>query len=273
MAILSGERDPSQAPEAGREPADSDGEPQAPEVVGEVVDGAAPASSEPVAGGETEPGEVQADAEEAAEEPQGAAAAGEAEASEATEIEAEEPEAEEPESEEEREALVRSVGALLFASVEPLGVARLQALLEEPSAGRVRRALRSLAERLDAVGAGVLAREIGGGWRLVSDPETAPVVGRLFQSRKSERISQAGLETLAIIAYRQPVTKGEIEAIRGVQAGPVLRSLVDRGLVRVTGRAEQPGAPLLYGTTRTFLDRFGLARLEDLPRDAELARD
>ena len=88
-----------------------------------------------------------------------------------------------------------------------------------------------------------------------------------------ERVSPAGLETLAIVAYRQPVTKAEIEAIRGVQAGPVLRSLVDRGLVKVTGRADQPGAPLQYGTTREFLDRFGLASLKELPRDAELVRD
>ena len=78
---------------------------------------------------------------------------------------------------------------------------------------------------------------------------------------------------LAIVAYRQPVTKAEIEAIRGVQAGPILRSLVDRALVKVTGRADVPGHPLQYGTTKDFLDRFGLMGLDELPRDAELARD
>ena len=82
-----------------------------------------------------------------------------------------------------------------------------------------------------------------------------------------------GAETPAIVAYRQPVTKAEIEAIRGVQAGPILRSLVDRGLAKVTGRADVPGHPLQYGTTKEFLDRFGLMGLEDLPRDAELAKD
>ena len=86
-----------------------------------------------------------------------------------------------------------------------------------------------------------------------------------------ERISPAALETLSIVAYRQPVTKAEIEAIRGVQAGPILRSLVDRGLVRVTGRADVPGHPLQYGTTKEFLDRFALAGLKELPRDGELA--
>jgi segregation and condensation protein B len=91
--------------------------------------------------------------------------------------------------------------------------------------------------------------------------------------RKSERISGAALETLAVVAYRQPVTKAEIEAIRGVQAGPILRTLIERGLVRVTGRADVPGHPLQYGTTREFLDRFGLSSLGDLPRDGELAKD
>ena len=87
---------------------------------------------------------------------------------------------------------------------------------------------------------------------------------------RARRISAAALETLAIVAYRQPVTKAEIEAIRGVQAGAILRTLVDRGLARVTGRANLPGSPLQYGTTKEFLDRFGLGSLKDLPRDGEL---
>jgi segregation and condensation protein B len=101
-------------------------------------------------------------------------------------------------------------------------------------------------------------------------PETYETVGKLSKTRRTERLSAAGLETLAVVAYRQPVTKAEIEAIRGVQCGAMLRTLVDRGLVRVTGRASQPGSPLQYGTTRAFLDRFGLASLQDLPRDGEL---
>jgi segregation and condensation protein B len=98
------------------------------------------------------------------------------------------------------------------------------------------------------------------------------VVKRLFVDRTSERISPAALETLAVVAYRQPVTKAEIEAIRGVQVGPILRTLVDRGLAKVVGRADVPGHPLQYGTTKSFLDRFGLSGLDDLPRDSELAR-
>ena len=169
--------------------------------------------------------------------------------------------------------LLRALSALVLASPEPLSTGRLAALVGESSHGRVRGALEALAERLVEAGLGVVLAEIAGGWRYATDALLSDLVGQLFNSRKTERISPAGLETLAIIAYRQPVTKGEIEAIRGVQAGPILRTLVDRGLARVAGRADQPGSPLLYGTTREFLDRFGLARLEDLPRDGELARD
>ena len=136
-----------------------------------------------------------------------------------------------------------------------------------------RSALQRLGVELESSGVPIVLKKIAGGWRLVSDPEVAEVVERLSEEPRPERISAAALETLAIIAYRQPVTKAEIEAIRGVQAGPVLKSLVDRGLVRVTGRADQPGSPLLYGTTRDFLERFGLGSPKDLPRDGELVED
>ena len=116
-------------------------------------------------------------------------------------------------------------------------------------------------------------REVGGGWRLYVREEFDDLVSDFVGTQAPSRLSQAALETLAIVAYRQPVTKAEVEAVRGVQAGPILRTLVDRGLVRVTGRAEVPGAPLEYGTTKDFLDRFGLGSLEELPRDAELTRD
>lgn len=169
--------------------------------------------------------------------------------------------------------LLRALSALVLAAPEPLSTARLCALVGESSQARVRAALEVLGERLADGGLGIVLAEIAGGWRYATEAALGELVGQLFASRRTERISPAGLETLAIVAYRQPVTKGEIEAIRGVQAGPILRTLVDRGLVRVAGRADQPGAPLLYGTTREFLDRFGLARLEDLPRDGELARD
>jgi segregation and condensation protein B len=171
------------------------------------------------------------------------------------------------------EEAVRSAAALLFASPEALSPRRLGELLGGARPKTVVAVLAPLCERFEAAGLPFVVRELAGGWRLFTDPAMAEVVQRLDSTRRSEKISPAGLETLSIIAYRQPVTKAEIEAIRGVQAGPMLRTLVDRGLVKVTGRADQPGSPLLYGTTQDFLDRFGLTSLGDLPRDGELARD
>ena len=162
---------------------------------------------------------------------------------------------------------------LLFASPEPISPTRLSDLLERPTPVRVQRVLERLAAELDSGPLPLRLQRVAGTWRITTDPAHAETVLRLSREKRPERISGAALETLAIVAYRQPVTKAEIEAIRGVQAGPILRSLVDRGLLKVTGRADVPGHPLEYGTTAEFLDRFGLMSLEDLPRDAELARD
>ncbi|MEM9378845.1 MAG: SMC-Scp complex subunit ScpB [Planctomycetota bacterium] len=171
------------------------------------------------------------------------------------------------------EQLVERTIALLFASPDPLSVGKLVGLLERPPAARVRAALERVAQDLEAGSLPLQLRGLRGGYTLMTVPEMGEVVGRLARGPAVERISPAALETLSIVAYRQPVTKAEIEAIRGVQAGPILRSLVDRGLVRITGRADVPGHPLQYGTTKEFLDRFGLMGLDDLPRDAELAKD
>jgi segregation and condensation protein B len=173
--------------------------------------------------------------------------------------------------EQQLDALAQTLGVLLFASPEPLNLARLQELAEAPDKAAVRQGLAELELRFERAALPLVVRKLAGGFRVMTDPRLAEVVQRLDKSRKTERISQAALETLSIIAYRQPVTKAEIEAIRGVQAGPMLRTLVDRGLVKIAGRAEQPGQPLLYGTTKEFLDRFGLGALNELPRDAELA--
>jgi segregation and condensation protein B len=171
------------------------------------------------------------------------------------------------------EELVQAVVALVFASPDPLSERRLVQLCDGPRIERVRAALQTARERVAAAGLPLELRRIAGGEQLLTRPEFGPLVQRLFKARKTERISAAALETLAVIAYRQPVTKAEIEAIRGVQAGPILRTLVDRGLVRVEGRADVPGHPLQYGTTRSFLERFGLGGLDELPRDSELSRD
>jgi segregation and condensation protein B len=171
------------------------------------------------------------------------------------------------------EELVRDAIALLFASPDPISDARLADLLERPDKKRVQAVCARISAALAATGLPIVLQKIAGGWRFLTDPALGPVVERLRAGARPERISAAGLETLAIVAYRQPVTKAEIEAIRGVQAGPILRTLVDRGLVRVTGRADLPGSPLQYGTTRDFLERFGLPSLKSLPRDGELVEE
>jgi len=178
-----------------------------------------------------------------------------------------------PGEELDQEELIRGVTALVFASPEPLGVGRLRGLLDGPRPARIKAALLEAGRRLAEAGLPLELRELAGGWRLMTTPEMSETVASLVRARKAETLSPAGLETLAVVAYRQPVTKAEIEAIRGVQCGAMLRSLTDRGLTRVTGRADVPGHPLQYGTTRGFLDRFGLGSLEDLPRDGELLEE
>ena len=114
--------------------------------------------------------------------------------------------------------------------------------------------------------------EIAGGFQLVSKPDFSPWVKRLLDVDRPSRLSPSALETLAIVAYRQPITRVEIESVRGVNVDGVLRTLLERGLVKITGRSEMPGRPLQYGTTHTFLEHFGLRDLEDLPAAGELRR-
>ncbi len=111
---------------------------------------------------------------------------------------------------------------------------------------------------------------ISGGYRIMTLAQYAPVVAALHRARASTRLTRTQLETLSIIAYRQPVTRAELEAIRGVSCGDIVRALMDRGMVKITGRAEELGRPMLYGTTPRFLDTFGLASLKDLPKPEEL---
>jgi segregation and condensation protein B len=112
---------------------------------------------------------------------------------------------------------------------------------------------------------------VSGGYRMMTLPEHAPVIAAMHRSKATTRLSKPALETLAIIAYRQPITRAELEAIRGVACGEVVRTLMDRRLVKITGRAEELGRPMLYGTTRQFLDTFGLASVKDLPKPEDFA--
>lgn len=165
---------------------------------------------------------------------------------------------------EDRDRLLRVLEALLFASPEPLSTARLSEIVGLAT-GLVKDALEELQQRLDAEERPYELVAYGPGWRLFTRRDFYPFLLRLRSIKKVEKLTPAALETLAIVAYRQPVIRADIEAIRGVKVGPMLRALMDRKLVRVLGRAEVPGAPLQYGTTARFLDRFGLSSLEDLP--------
>jgi len=163
----------------------------------------------------------------------------------------------------------RALEAVLFVSDEPLTPAVLSQALEVD-----RRTVDDLCDRLQAElserGSGLVLRNVAGGWRLFTDPETQPVVERFVLSSRQARMTKAALETLAIVAYKQPVTRHQVSAIRGVNADGVLRALVDRGLIEEAGRDEGPGRPLLYATTPMFLERLGLPSLAALPSLAPL---
>ncbi len=154
--------------------------------------------------------------------------------------------------------------ALLFASDAPLELARIGEVLDL-APDEVRAALDTLRVACETAGRGLTVVEVGGGYRLVTRPELAPVLLRLQRLRLKSRLSRAALETLAIVAYRQPISRPEIEQLRGVSADAVVTHLLERRLVRVVGRRETPGRPILYGTTRDFLEHFGLRDLAELP--------
>ncbi|MFG0329179.1 MAG: SMC-Scp complex subunit ScpB [Phycisphaerales bacterium] len=171
-------------------------------------------------------------------------------------------------------SLASRVEALLITSEKPLSPARLGEALEigldDGGSKSIEDAIEELNEVYDESGRAFRVERVAGGYRMMTRPEFGGVVQRFRESRSSSRLSQAALETLAIVAYRQPITRADIEAIRGVACGEVLRSLLERHLIKITGRAEEVGRPMLYGTTREFLEAFGLASLKDLPDAKEL---
>jgi segregation and condensation protein B len=163
----------------------------------------------------------------------------------------------------------RALEALLFVSDEPLAPSVIaQALAVD------RRTAEAMCDRLEEEledrAAGVVLRNVAGGWRLFTHPDTAPEVERFVLSSRQARLTKAALETLAIVAYKQPVTRHQISSIRGVNSDGVLRALEDKGLVEEAGREEAPGRPALFATTPSFLERLGLPSLAALPALAPL---
>lgn len=191
------------------------------------------------------------------------------------------------------------VEALLFAAQEPLGVPQMctavketakdileasvaedgtnnapewVAPLAETTEEQVRETLDALIARYEAEKHSFTLTERANGWRICARGEYAEWCRALYPGKKVQRLSQPALETLAIIAYRQPITKAGVEAVRGVSVDAMVQQLVDRGLVKIEGRADLPGRPLLYGTTEAFLDHFGIKSLDEMPNSGELRR-
>ncbi|MBX3728145.1 MAG: SMC-Scp complex subunit ScpB [Candidatus Sumerlaeia bacterium] len=162
------------------------------------------------------------------------------------------------------------VEALLFATTAPLTLKRLQALTGGVGLAELEDALTILRERYAGMGSGLMLVEVAGGYQLATRAEVADWVLALHRHRRKNPLSPAVMETLAIVAYKQPIVRAEIEAIRGVDCGGVLRSLQDSGLVEVVGQKEVPGRPSLYGTTVQFLKTFGLRNLKELPSLTDL---
>ena len=164
----------------------------------------------------------------------------------------------------ERDELGQAIEAVLLVAVEPVLPSLLAELLEEP-VERVEETLSALAESYLTEGRGFVLARIAGGARLQTHPDMSPYVERFANRDVSHRLSTAALETLAIVAYRQPVSRGQISSLRGVNVDGVTRLLEQRGYIEVVGRAEGPGQPALYGTTDLFLERLGMNSLEQLP--------
>jgi segregation and condensation protein B len=167
------------------------------------------------------------------------------------------------------EDLKQIIESLLFITEEPLSIDRLKKVLQPVSGDDIRQALKQLAEDYENRKGGFTLKEVAGGFQFRTRPEYNVWVKKLI-APKPTRLSKAALETLAIIAYKQPIIRSEIEHIRGVDSGGVLRMLLEKNLTRVMGRKEIPGRPLIYGTTRHFLEVFELRNLKDLPTPKEI---
>lgn len=162
--------------------------------------------------------------------------------------------------------VLAAMEAVLFSATSPLNKKRISVLLNGLPEEEVDEGLEKLQRRYQDPGSGLQLMEVGGGWQLATRPEVADWVLRLHRHRKRNPLTPSLLETLAIVAYKQPVTRAEVEAIRGVDCGSAARSLQDAGLIEVIGRKDVIGRPPLYGTTEEFLKIFGLKDLNELPR-------
>ncbi|MBN1586597.1 MAG: SMC-Scp complex subunit ScpB [Candidatus Omnitrophica bacterium] len=169
-----------------------------------------------------------------------------------------------------RTRIKQIIEAILFVSEKPVTLHELLKFMEEAERSEIVDAIAELKQELEERQRGLRIVEVAGGLRFTTHPDTSEWLKRVYKKRFAERLSRACLETLAIIAYRQPLTRHDIEAVRGVSADAALGTLIEKRLIRISGRKETPGRPLLYGTSREFLEYFGLDSLKDLPRPGEV---
>lgn len=160
------------------------------------------------------------------------------------------------------------IEALLFISEKPVSVSELEKIFDQP-AGLITEAIERLAEEYVQQGKGLRILSVAGGYQMCTAPEYTEWIKKFYTYRFSQRLSSASLEALAIIAYKQPITKMEVEAIRGVNMDKIMKNLLRARLIKMSGRKAGPGRPFLYGTTREFLEFFGLRSLKDLPKPDE----
>jgi len=168
-----------------------------------------------------------------------------------------------------RKRLVSIIESLLFVAGEPLSARRIAEIVAEAAPAEVREAMEEMSKRAEREDSGLRVVEVAGGYQLQTPPDNSPWIARLMQS-KPVRLSRPALETLAIVAYKQPVTRPEIEQVRGVDSGGVLKTLLDHGFVKIAGRKDVPGKPLIYATDKRFMEFFRLKSLADLPTLGEL---
>jgi segregation and condensation protein B len=171
-----------------------------------------------------------------------------------------------------RDVRLAKIEAVLFLAREPMATRKLAQLAGLADGTEARTLIRRLNRLYDGSGCAFRAEEVGGGFQLMSRVKFGSWLRRLFESPIEARLSAPALETLAIVAYRQPVMRTEVDALRGVDCSEILRQLMERELVRIAGRSQELGRPYYYGTTKRFLQVFGLRNLDDLPRSAALRR-
>ncbi len=163
------------------------------------------------------------------------------------------------------------IEALLLASEKPITLEKISEVLDNLPHQETLELINGLKSEYENGSRGIRIIEIAGGFQMITAPVFAPFLKKLFKDRNTEKLSKPALETLAIIAYKQPLTKGEIELLRNVNVDGVMKNLVDKNLIRICGRKKVPGNPYVYGTTKQFLEHFGLKSLKDLPRIEEFS--